>query len=82
MYAQFINVRMDLEAYFSDDKIIKLLCKDRANAAKKRHEARMLRNLSLHAKTNRIFIKGTPLSTLVVDNKYLNLKKVGLFCFP
>jgi len=47
---------MDFNLYFSEEKIIKLLCKYRANAANKRHEAHMLRNVSLHAVTNRIAI--------------------------
>ncbi|UKT62723.1 reverse transcriptase domain-containing protein [Pedobacter mucosus] len=52
---------MILKNYFTDEKIIKLLCKDRANAANKRHEVHMLRNLSLHSNTNRIKIKDTHL---------------------
>jgi len=72
---------MNLENYFTDEKIIKLLCKYRANAANKRHEVHMLRNLSLHSKTNRIQVKDTHLEFKFLQSifphrrKWLKLKQ-------
>lgn len=47
---------MELNQYFSEENVIKLLCKYRANAANKRHDTHMMRNISVHASTNKINI--------------------------
>ncbi|WP_395047870.1 hypothetical protein [Flavobacterium sp.] len=46
----------DLNSYFTEENIIKLLCKYRANEANKRHAKHMIRNVSLHKSTNKVLI--------------------------
>lgn len=46
----------DLNSYFTEVNIIKLLCKYRANEANKRHAKHMIRNVSLHKSTNKVLI--------------------------
>lgn len=46
----------NLESYFNDENIIKLLCKYRVNEANKRHAKHMIRNVSLHKSTNKVLI--------------------------
>ena len=46
----------DLDSYFTEENIIKLLCKYRANEANKRHAKHMIRNVSLHKTTNKVLI--------------------------
>jgi hypothetical protein len=46
----------DLDSYFTEENIIKLLCKYRANEANKRHAKHMIRNVSLHKSTNKVLI--------------------------
>lgn len=43
---------MNFEIYFSEDKIIKILCSYRAKQATKRHNMHMVRNFSLHPSNN------------------------------
>lgn len=45
---------MNYNSFFSDKNLILILCKYRANAANKRHEKHMLRNVSLHKRTDKI----------------------------
>ena len=45
---------MNYNSFFTDKNLILILCKYRANAANKRHEKHMLRNVSLHKRTNKI----------------------------
>lgn len=46
----------NLESYFTEENIIKLLCKYRANEANKRHAKHMIRNVSLNKTTNKISV--------------------------
>lgn len=46
----------DLDSYFNDKNIIRLLCKYRVNEANKRHAKHMIRNFSLHKSTNKVLI--------------------------
>lgn len=46
----------DLDSYFKDENIIRLLCKYRVNEANKRHAKHMIRNVSLHKSTNKVLI--------------------------
>lgn len=45
---------MNYNSYFSDKNLILILCKYRANTANKRHEKHMLRDVSLHKRTDKI----------------------------
>lgn len=45
---------MDYYSFFSEQNIIRLLCKYRAKVANKRHEKHMLRDISQHIRTNKI----------------------------
>lgn len=45
---------MDYNSFFSDKNLILILCKYRAKVANKRHDKHMLRNISLHKRTNKI----------------------------
>ncbi|WP_272022526.1 reverse transcriptase domain-containing protein [Olleya namhaensis] len=45
-----------LEDYYSDSAIIKMLCKHRAGISHKRHKKHMLRDISLHDSTNKMII--------------------------
>lgn len=47
----------ELSDYFSEDIIVKLLCGYRANHSHRRHKLHMMRDISLHKKTNKIQIK-------------------------
>lgn len=44
----------ELYSFFSEDILVRLLCKYRAKAANKRHSKHMIRNISLHQSTNKI----------------------------
>jgi len=52
---------MDFEKYFTEAKIVRILCKYRAIQASKRHDLHMIRNFSVHPRNNKI------LSTQKVD---------------
>lgn len=45
---------MNFDLFFSEENLVKMLCKYRANTANKRHAKHMLRNVSLHESTNKI----------------------------
>lgn len=45
---------MNYNSFFSDNNLVLTLCKYRAKVANKRHEKHMLRNVSLHERTNKI----------------------------
>jgi len=45
---------MKFDSFYSEESIIKILCKYRASAAKKRHDRHMMRNISLHESSNKI----------------------------
>lgn len=47
----------DLSKYFTEDTIVKLLCGYRAKHSHRRHKLHMMREVSLHKKTNKIEIK-------------------------
>lgn len=59
---------MKFDLFFSEENLVKLLCKYRANAANKRHEKHMLRNVSLHKSTNRIEITQTQLDFIFLQS--------------
>ncbi|AXT59532.1 hypothetical protein D1816_03905 [Aquimarina sp. AD10] len=46
----------ELEDYYTNSTIIKMLCKHRAGISHKRHKKHMIRDISLHKKTNKILI--------------------------
>lgn len=46
----------NFDSFFSEEKLIELLCKYRAKEANKRHGKHMVRNVSLHESTNKICI--------------------------
>lgn len=46
----------DLISYFTEENIVKLLCKYRVNEANKRHVKHMIRNVSFHKTTNKVLI--------------------------
>ena len=46
-----------LSDYFTEDTIVKLLCDYRAKHSHRRHKLHMMRQISLHKKTNKIEIK-------------------------
>lgn len=47
----------ELSKYFTEEIIIKLLCSYRANHSHRRHKLHMMREVSLHKRTNKIQIK-------------------------
>ena len=46
----------ELEEYYTDNAIIRMLCKHRARISHKRHKKHMIRDISLHVRTNKISI--------------------------
>lgn len=46
---------MKLDKYFEEEKIVQILCKYRAKEAGKRHDLHMIRNFSVHKRSNTIF---------------------------
>ncbi|MFD1603003.1 reverse transcriptase domain-containing protein [Flavobacterium artemisiae] len=50
---------MNFDLFFSEENLVKMLCKYRANTANKRHAKHMLRNVSLHDSTNKIGVTET-----------------------
>mgnify|MGYP003610368430 FL=1 len=47
----------ELSDYFTENTIVKMLCGYRANHSHRRHKLHMMRDISLHKKTNKIQIK-------------------------
>jgi hypothetical protein len=60
---------MNYNSFFSDKNLILVLCKHRAKAANKRHEKHMLRNVSLHERTNKILSSEN-------DSEFVELKNL------
>ena len=46
---------MQLDKYFEEEKIVQILCKYRAKEAGKRHDLHMVRNFSVHERSNKIY---------------------------
>lgn len=55
-YAYVLFLMKELEDYYTNSSIIKMLCKHRAGISHKRHKKHMSRDISLHNRTNKISI--------------------------
>ncbi len=55
-YAYVLFLMKELEDYYTNPSIIKMLCKHRAGISHKRHKKHMSRDISLHNRTNKISI--------------------------
>lgn len=72
----------NFDSFFSEEKLIKLLCKYRAKEANKRHGKHMVRNVSLHKSTNQINITDNHTEFKFLQDKFptrRNWKKLNEF---
>jgi hypothetical protein len=60
----------DLYSFFSEEKLVKLLCKYRAKAANKRHAKHMISNVSLHQSSNKIAITNKDREFIFIQEKF------------
>lgn len=67
--------KQDLEEYFSDKELIKILCQKRAIIAKKRHDEHFLRNISKNAKSPHKQISNDICSFFPPRSKWIRLDK-------
>ncbi len=66
-YAFYIYPMKELDYYYSDDAIIRMLCKIRARISHKRHKKHMARDISKHIRTNKISISKSDVDFLVIQ---------------
>lgn len=67
--------KLEIEGYFTDKELIKILCKKRAIAAKKVHDDHFFRNISLKAPTPHKHLEKEIFSFFPPRSKWIRLKK-------
>ncbi|MFI8604227.1 reverse transcriptase domain-containing protein [Cellulophaga baltica] len=60
----------ELEDYYTNPAIIKMLCKHRAGISHKRHKKHMSRDISFHNRTNKISISSKDLDFLTIQSLF------------
>tara|TARA_B100000678_G_scaffold291221_1_gene306974 strand:+ start:31050 stop:32993 length:1944 start_codon:yes stop_codon:yes gene_type:complete len=60
----------ELEDYYTDTSIVKILCKHRAGISHKRHKKHMSRDISFHNRTNKIKISPKDLDFLTIQSLF------------
>lgn len=66
---------MNYNSFFSDNNLVLILCKYRAKVANKRHEKHMLRNVSLHKRTNNILSSQNDADFIELKNLFPNRRQ-------
>lgn len=75
VYPLFMKNKLEIEGYFSDKELIKILCRKRAVAAKKVHNDHFLRNISKNANSPHAQLKKEIFSFFPPRNSWIRLNK-------
>lgn len=79
-YAYALFLMKELEDYYTNSSIIKMLCKHRAGISHKRHKKHMSRDISLHNRTNKITISQKDKDFITIQSLFptrRNWKKIN-----
>lgn len=69
-YAYVLFLMKELEEYYTNPSIIKMLCKHRAGISHKRHKKHMSRDISFHNRTNKISISSADLEFIKIQSLF------------
>lgn len=69
-YAYVLFLMKELEDYYTNSSIIKMLCKHRAGISHKRHKKHMSRDISFHNRTNKISISNKDADFITIQSLF------------